>query len=57
MNNDDAAKLSPCVAVRFETVSTGPVSIGAVTVKAFDQGPHSVPSLARTHSVSVPEPD
>ena len=36
--------------------TAGPVSIGAVTVKLFDQGLHCVPSEARTHNVSVPEP-
>src|SRR2546427_397745 len=29
---------------------------GGVTVKAFDQALHNVPSLARTHSVSTPVP-
>jgi hypothetical protein len=36
--------------------TTGPVSIGAVTVKLRDHALQSAPSLTRTHSVSAPEP-
>ena len=41
----------------LETDTVGGVSIGAVTVKLFDQRLHCAPSLARTHNVSAPEPD
>src|SRR5579859_2128150 len=46
----------PCASVTFEACTTGALSIGAVTVKAVDQAPHRMPSLAFTHNVSVPEP-
>ena len=59
MNRLDAAKLCPCAADQLVLVGTtiGPVSTGAVTVKFCDHGLHWSPSLTRTHSVSVPEPD
>src|SRR4029077_9589191 len=41
----------PALVLIFEA---GPVSTGAVTGNACDHAPHTVPSLARTQSVSVP---
>src|SRR5437868_6568757 len=59
VNNDDAAKTCPGLAVMFEllTVTTGGVSIFcAVTVKFGDHALHCVPSLARTRNESMPLP-
>ena len=36
--------------------TTGPVSIGVVTVKLWDHALQSAPSLTRTHNMSTPEP-
>ena len=55
--SDAAANSCLCVALRFDTFTTGGASMGAFTVKPLDQLPHNMPSLARTHRVSAPEPD
>src|SRR5437660_829730 len=59
VNSEEAAKICPGVAVIFGLVmvTTGGESIlSALTVKLGDQALHCVPSLARTHKVSVPLP-
>src|SRR5947209_12022060 len=59
LNSDEAAKICPGLAVLCEllTVTTGGVSILlALTVKLGDHALHCVPSLARTHRMSVPLP-
>src|SRR5512133_1525990 len=60
VNNDEAVKISPGVAVMVALVgvTTGGVSTCccASTVKLGDHALHCVPSLARTHNVSMPVP-
>src|SRR5690242_6999102 len=58
VNRLDTAKLWLWLAdiAALTGATTGPVSRGAVTVKALVQPLHWVPSLTRTHSVSVPAP-
>ena len=47
---------SPEKAEASSSVAPAPIVEGSLTVKLFDQGPHTVPSFASTHNVSVPEP-
>src|SRR5204863_394814 len=59
VNSDEAAKIWPRLATMFALVgvTTGGVSIFcALTVKLGDHALHCVPSLARTHKVSMPLP-